>query len=140
MMRMTNQRRVILEELRKVDTHPTADGVYALARRRLPRVSLATVYRNLELLSEEDVIQRIASGSGPRRYDGNAAHHHHVRCERCGCVADVPARSVKASIRIDAKCVCKECGFVVNGHRLDLVGLCAKCRRAVGKRGRRGRP
>ncbi|MHC4247768.1 MAG: Fur family transcriptional regulator [Planctomycetota bacterium] len=139
MMRMTNQRRVILEELRKVDTHPTADGVYALVRRRLPRVSLATVYRNLELLSEEDLIQRIETGSGPRRYDGDASHHHHVRCEGCGCVADVPAKSVKASVRIDDKRVCRECGFVVNGHRIDLVGLCARCRRAASKGGRGGR-
>ncbi|MHC5053694.1 MAG: Fur family transcriptional regulator [Planctomycetota bacterium] len=139
MMRMTNQRRVILEELRKVVTHPTANGVCDLIRRRLPRVSLATVYRNLELLSEEGIVQRIETGSGPRRYDGNGEHHHHIRCEGCGCVADVPARSVKASVRIDDKRVCKECGFVVNGHRLDLVGLCAKCRRAVGKRKGRGR-
>ena len=136
---MTNQRRVILEELHKVDTHPTADGVYVLVRRRLPRVSLATVYRNLELLSDEDVIQRITAGPGPRRYDGDVAHHHHVRCEGCGCVADVPAGSVKASVRIDDESVCKECGFVVNGHRLDLVGLCARCRRANAKRSKGGR-
>ncbi len=128
MMRMTKQRRTTMEELARVDTHPTVDDVYALVRRRLPRVSLATVYRNLELLSEEGMIRRIETGNGPRRYDGNTAHHHHVRCECCGRVADVPARSVKASVRIDGKCVCRECGFVVSGHRLDIVGLCPKCR------------
>jgi Fur family ferric uptake transcriptional regulator len=128
-MRITRQRRVILEELCKVDTHPTADGVYALARRKLPRVSLATVYRNLESLSEAGTIQKIETGSGPRRYDGNAAHHHHVRCECCGYVADVPAKSVKASVKIDGKSVCKDCGFVVSSHRLELIGLCAKCRK-----------
>lgn len=137
MMRMTRQRRVILQELRKVDTHPTADEVYALVRRRLPRVSLATVYRNLESLTEAGTVQMIETGSGPRRYDGNAAHHHHVRCEACGSVADVPAGAVRASVKIDSESVCEECGFVVSGHRLDLVGLCAMCRAAQDRLRRR---
>ncbi|MBW2706713.1 MAG: transcriptional repressor, partial [Deltaproteobacteria bacterium] len=49
---MTRQRQVILEELRKVDTHPSADEVYEMVRKRLPRISLGTVYRNLEILSQ----------------------------------------------------------------------------------------
>jgi len=139
-MRMTRQRRVILEELRGVDTHPTADEVYAMVRRRLPRVSLATVYRNLESMSEGGHVQRIETGSGPRRYDGNVARHHHVRCERCGAVADVPPGTVRSSVRVDGDRVCEECGFVVSGHRLDLVGLCARCRREAAKREREGGP
>ncbi len=138
MMRMTRQRREILEELCKVDTHPTADAVYALARRKLPRVSLATVYRNLESLSEAGTIQRIETSSGPRRYDGRAAHHHHVRCEGCGAVADAPAGTVRASVKIDGDRVCEECGFVVSSHRLELIGLCAKCRKRKGPK-RKGR-
>jgi len=135
MMRMTRQRRVILEELRKVDTHPTADKVYAIVRRRLPRVSLATVYRNLESMSEEGLVQRIETGSGPRRYDGNVEHHHHVRCEKCGAVADIPPGAVRTSVRVNGDRVCEECGFVVSGHRIDLVGLCARCRRdAAGRK------
>ena len=57
-LRMTRQRKVILEELCKVDTHPSADEVYALVRKRLPRISLGTVYRNLEILAESGDIQK----------------------------------------------------------------------------------
>ncbi|MGE5577510.1 MAG: Fur family transcriptional regulator, partial [Syntrophothermus sp.] len=53
---MTRQRQIILEELKNVTTHPTADEVYEMVRRRLPRISLGTVYRNLELLAEEGII------------------------------------------------------------------------------------
>ena len=51
--RMTKQRRIILEELRKVRSHPTADEIYAMVRRRLPRISLGTVYRNLDAAGRE---------------------------------------------------------------------------------------
>ena len=63
--RMTNQRRVILEELRKVHTHPTVDELYTIVKARMPHISLGTVYRNLDLLTETgevlklDLIKRI---------------------------------------------------------------------------------
>jgi Fur family ferric uptake transcriptional regulator len=59
---MTRQRRVILEELRKVNTHPSADEIYEIVRKRLPRISLGTVYRNLEILSESGDIQKLEPG------------------------------------------------------------------------------
>ena len=51
-IRMTRQREVILDELRKLHSHPTADGLYTRVRRRLRRISLGTVYRNLEVMAE----------------------------------------------------------------------------------------
>ena len=56
--RMTTQRRVILDELRSTGSHPTADQLYERVRRRLPRISLGTVYRNLEILAGQGVIQK----------------------------------------------------------------------------------
>ena len=55
--RITKQRQVILEELRKLNTHPSADEIYKVVRRRLPRISLGTVYRNLEVLVQMGEIQ-----------------------------------------------------------------------------------
>jgi len=66
LFRMTRQRRIILEELRKVDSHPTADEVYEMVRRQLPRISLGTVYRNLEILSREGLIQKVVLGARRR--------------------------------------------------------------------------
>ena len=56
---MTRQRRVILEALRGTTSHPTADEVYEMVRRRLPRISLGTVYRNLEILSGEGLVAKL---------------------------------------------------------------------------------
>ena len=59
---ITKQRQVILEELKKTASHPTADEVFLMVRQRLPRISLGTVYRNLELLSENGTIQKSLTG------------------------------------------------------------------------------
>ena len=57
--RMTHQRRLILDELKKLKTHPTADEIYVIVRKKMPRISLGTVYRNLEILSETGQIIKI---------------------------------------------------------------------------------
>ena len=67
-MRQTKQRSVILEELRKHVDHPGADDVYHEVRKVLSRISLGTVYRNLELLSEKGVIKKLELGSGQKRF------------------------------------------------------------------------
>ena len=61
-LRMTQQRQVILEELRLCRSHPTADELYSRVRRRLPRISLGTVYRNLETLAERGLIRKMEVG------------------------------------------------------------------------------
>ena len=71
-LRLTRQRRIILEVVRATDAHPTAALVYRRVRRRLPRVSLATVYRNLRTLAAEGVLTERADPSGVR-FDGNTA-------------------------------------------------------------------
>ena len=84
---MTRQRRVILQELQKVTTHPTADQVYDMVRKKLPRISLATVYRNLDLLAQDGLISKL-DGGAQLRFDGNPADHYHIRCTRCQRVDD----------------------------------------------------
>lgn len=123
--RMTRQRQVILEELRKVSSHPTADEVYDMVRRRLPRVSLGTVYRNLELLSERGMIQKLELGGTRRRFDGKADDHYHVRCIRCGRLEDAPVESftaVEDALR-------GATDYEILGHRLEFIGLCPQCRK-----------
>ncbi len=121
--RMTPQRKLILEELRKDKTHPTADQVYVQVRRRLPRISLATVYRNLELLSEHGLVRRLVSGPGPMRYDGGLAPHFHVRCVVCGAIEDV---MLQLDERIDAAAA-RQTGFEILGHELEFSGICPDC-------------
>ena len=87
-LRMTRQREVILAELRRVKTHPTADEVHRMVRRRLPHVSLATVYRNLELLAGHGYIRKIEGGPSQMRFDADTSRHFHSRCRICGRIFD----------------------------------------------------
>ena len=121
--RNTRQRHVILEELKKLTSHPTAVDLYQKARRRLPKLSLGTVYRNLELLAREGVIQKLELGGSESRFDGNPAQHHHVRCVRCGRVDDV--HSFNADPRL-AK-VRNLSGYRILGYPLEFSGVCPTC-------------
>ena len=121
--RTTKQRQLILEELRKVVTHPTADEVYAMVRSRLPRISLGTVYRNLEMLAAHGLIQKIDTGGTQRRFDGNAMPHYHIRCMGCGKVDDIPGKAIQS---IDD--VIKDLSdYEIWGHQLEFRGLCPQC-------------
>ncbi len=123
-LRMTKQRQVILEELRKVKTHPTADDMYQMLRLRMPKISLGTVYRNLEILSETGIIQKLDVGGTQKRFDADISIHSHVRCMDCGRVADIP---VSPNFDIEAEAQ-KMTNFEIYRHRLEFSGLCPECR------------
>lgn len=125
-LRMTTQRQVILEELKKVKTHPTAGELCKMVRHRLPRISLGTVYRNLEILSREGMIQKLDVGGMEMRFDGETANHYHLRCLGCGKVDDVDLETISGlEEQVD-----EQSDFLVLGHRLEFVGLCPQCRQA----------
>ena len=122
--RNTRQREVILGELRNLTSHPTAVGLYEIVRRRLPRISLGTVYRNLELLAEMGAIQKLDLAGSQARFDGNVDRHHHVRCTGCGRVDDVPGAPLDL-----ARAKYNDCsGYEILGYRLEFVGICPGCR------------
>jgi Fur family transcriptional regulator, ferric uptake regulator len=123
--RNTRQRRIILDELRRLKTHPTAAVLYQIVRRRLPRISLGTVYRNLELLAGCDTIRKLDLGSGEARFDGDVSEHNHVRCVGCGAVQDVagPALDLTDQFPNDWG------GYHILGHRLEFLGLCPECQK-----------
>ncbi len=121
-LRMTRQRKVILEELCKVKTHPSADEVYEMVRKRLPRISLGTVYRNLEILSESGDIQKLEPGCSLKRFDGDTSEHCHIRCVRCDRIADAPLPDVKFDLE-----QVESSDFEITGHRLEFLGLCSEC-------------
>jgi Fur family ferric uptake transcriptional regulator len=122
-LRMTRQRKVILEELCKVNTHPSADEVYAMVRKRLPRISLGTVYRNLEVLSENGKIQKLELGSTLKRFDGVTENHYHIRCICCDRLVDAP---VDFDIVIDHELKSRT-DFKIIGHKLEFIGICPEC-------------
>jgi Fur family ferric uptake transcriptional regulator len=122
--RMTPQRRIILEELENSHSHPTADELYEKVKRRLPRISLGTVYRNLEILASEGVIRKLDLCGTQRRFDAGVELHYHVRCLQCGALEDV-------TIEPDARFrdMLKETkGYEVCDVRLEFLGFCPRCR------------
>lgn len=124
-LRMTRQRQVILEALVGSDAHPTGDEVYRMAREQLPHISLATVYRNLEQLSEAGLIRKWEIGGRQRRFDRKMSEHQHIRCLNCGKVEDA---SVEPTAGIEEAAEA-ESGYEVTEYRLELVGYCPACRR-----------
>jgi len=121
--RMTRQRQVVLEELRKVTSHPTADQLHQMVRHRLPGISIATVYRNLELLADEGQVLKLDVSGTQRRFDGTPQPHYHIRCSSCGRVDDVHMESV-ASIEERAAAAC---GYRVMSHTVEFTGICPEC-------------
>lgn len=122
-MRLTNQRQVIIEELRQVTSHPTAGELYDMVRKRLPRIGLGTVYRNLELLSEAGVIMKLETGGEQKRFDGNPGAHYHIRCNACGKVDDMPIARIHG---IDDQAA-EYCGYKILGHHIEFTGICPDC-------------
>jgi Fe2+ or Zn2+ uptake regulation protein len=136
--RMSRQRRMILDELRANRTHPTADEVYRLVRRRLPHISLGTVYRNLEALAAAGEIRKLRLGCAQSRFDGDAGRHYHVRCTGCGRVDDVAMKPLRAI----EDALSKVAGYRGLDYRLEFMGLCERCNesgaRCTGRRRRSG--
>jgi len=123
-LRMTVQRRVILDALKHSSAHPTADEVFDKVRGELPHISLGTVYRNLEVMTELGLIARVEAAGNQRRYDGRTESHSHIRCVSCGRVDDVTARAELAP----GGDVGAESGYRVDGWRLEFTGTCPGCR------------
>jgi len=122
---MTRQRLLILEAVSKVGSHPTADEVYARVKRRLPHISLGTVYRNLDTLAERGMIGKLEQGGSQKRYDGSTDGHHHIRCLKCGMVVDAP---VGGFVKLETK-FNDPSGYAITGFRLELLGYCPRCKK-----------
>ncbi len=122
-LRNTEQRRVILEELARTVNHPTANEIYHMVRRRLPRISLGTVYRNLEILSQAGKIKTIELAGTEKRFDWRTDSHYHIRCVKCGRIEDLAIEEIP---HIDRALEGKT-NYKILGHRLEFVGECANC-------------
>jgi Fur family transcriptional regulator, ferric uptake regulator len=121
--RMTKQRRIIVEELKKVTSHPTADHLHQMVRKRLPKISLSTVYRNLETLSAEGVILKMDVAGTQKRFDGTVESHYHIRCSRCGRVDDVHMEPIDEIEEIARR----RSNYQSVSHVIEFTGICPDC-------------
>jgi len=126
-LRTTPQRTIILEELRARNDHPSADELYSRVKKRLPRISLGTVYRNLEILCQLGEIQELRLSGSLKRYDWNPNKHYHIRCLECDRVDDAPIAPLN-QIEDD---LYKATVFEIIGHNLEFTGLCPDCTQKI---------
>ncbi len=129
MMRLTTQRQIILEELSKVKTHPTASELYDMVRKRLPRIGLGTVYRNLELMAENGMVLKLEVGGTQKRFDATTHTHYHIRCSDCGKVDDIDTPVMDDLVREAANATAYE----VLGHHIEFSGKCPACQKKNSK-------
>ncbi|HHD64856.1 MAG TPA: transcriptional repressor [Desulfobulbaceae bacterium] len=128
MIRLTTQRQIILEELSKVKTHPTASEVYDMVRKRLPRIGLGTVYRNLELMAENGMIAKLEVGGTQKRFDATTESHYHIRCSCCGKVEDIDIPIIDSLVGTAAK----NSSYQIFGHHIEFTGICSECQKNEG--------
>ncbi len=122
-LKLTRQRRVILEALRATKAHPDAYALWGEVKAALPRVSLATVYRTLGVLARLGLVREVESSGPFGRFDGRLDPHGHITCTNCGRIADVELpdiSEISAAAVVDGP-------FRVTGCRVELTGLCASC-------------
>ena len=122
--RSTRQRALVYDAVASTKAHPTADWVYERVRRSMPRISLGTVYRNLQLLVAEGRLRTWTRGR-TTRFDADLSAHDHFTCERCGLLVDLERtpESFASERRLAAS------GHEVRDRILEFVGLCRDCRR-----------
>ena len=125
--RMTHQRRVILEAVKSSGDHPTADEIYEKVRKTLPRVSMGTVYRNLDILSSTGVIKKLEPDHPQMRFDWETADHYHITCVRCGRIEDIPVASSDNPLESLENALGNLTKYGIFGHKLEFVGLCRRC-------------
>jgi Fur family transcriptional regulator, ferric uptake regulator len=123
---MTEQRRIILDEIEKTVHHPSASDIYENVKKRLPHISLGTVYRNLEILSSKGMIKRLSMPTGQKRFDAEMGEHHHIRCTSCGRVEDLPQQADENIEDLVAR-VGDTSGYKSMGFSVDFFGICPDC-------------
>jgi Fur family peroxide stress response transcriptional regulator len=122
---VTNQRRAVFRALLEDPHHPSPEQVCARVRKTVPRISLATVYKNLEALRKLGFATEVSPLHQTLRYDANTSAHHHLICVRCKKVLDLPLSFVRAQ-RISSAAAF---GFKVLDVQVQFQGLCPECQR-----------
>ena len=126
-MRYSHQRERIYRAVAESSQHPTANMVYDALKTEMPRLSLGTVYRNLNQLADAGRLRKIPLADGSCRFDKTTHTHSHIVCESCGCVADVNL----PSFTVLEQAITDETGYSLRSYDVVLHGLCKTCEQTV---------
>lgn len=126
-MKYSRQREQILEYVKSVKTHPTAETVYNEVRKENANISLGTVYRNLDKLSKDGKLLRIKMANGKDRFDGCTLKHYHAICTKCNNVYDIFGNYFKDVDDV----ICKNLNYKVLSHDIIFNIVCPNCERGI---------
>ena len=124
-MKYSRQRELILKTLKENCIHPTAEQLYELIRREEPTVSLATVYRNLNLLAENGMVKKIEGLDGTAHFDHQTFDHYHFICTKCNRVFDIPC-DIASDLAQDVE---SRTGFRIASYDVSFRGTCKSCQK-----------
>ena len=124
MAKQFKKRNAILQCLRSTDAHPSAEMVHQMLRQSYPDISLATVYRNLNLFKEQGLISSVCSVHGTERFDAETTPHVHFVCDCCDRVLDLAQITIPEALTHQVD----DTGCRVSGCSLTFTGLCRECR------------
>nr|WP_158909542.1 transcriptional repressor [Granulicella sp. L56] len=120
---VTHQRQVLYEVMQGMSGHPSPEEVYVRVKKKIPAISLATVYKNIHLFVESGVFRKMSMHHGSVRVEMNNEAHHHMVCSHCKAITDIGERElglVSKRTRLPG-------GFLVERYAVDVIGLCPKC-------------
>lgn len=124
-LRATRQRTAIVRAMEREGRPVTAQSLHARLARAGRGPGLATIYRTLQALVQAGFARTFPAGEGEISYKlCDPGHHHHLICERCGRVVEIPSCEIEAW----ATSAARRRGFSVSSHQADIFGLCADCR------------
>jgi len=122
-LNITLPRVAIYKSLLTQEGHPSAEDVYQKVKKEHPNISLATVYKTLEMLAEKDLIAKVTPLHDIARYDCNNLFHHHFVCLRCKKIVDIENEALnKLSVPDEL-----DQGYKIHGYRVQFEGLCNNC-------------
>ena len=126
-LKSTRQRDVILDAFLSSDRHLSIEELYLKLRAKHPNIGYATVYRTLKLFAESGIAREIQFGDGQTRYEhvNEGEHHDHLVCTRCGTIIEFENEAIE---KLQDEVAARH-DFLIETHKLELYGICAKCRK-----------
>jgi len=121
----SKQREIILEVIKKNLIHPTAEQIYELVIKKDSKISKSTVYRNINILAKQGIIQKITMTSAPDRYDYIHEEHQHVICLECGKIFDFNYNFEVSKIQEAIK---NQNNIEIDLDNITVQGICENCK------------
>lgn len=120
---VTHQRQVLYEVMQTMYGHPSLEEVYSRVRRRIPSISLATVYKNIRLFLDSGILREVSLHHGSLRVEMNRRAHHHLVCTQCKSISDID----ESQLGLLPERTKLSGGFLVERYSVDVLGICPAC-------------